>query len=189
MEERLRFGVKPLLLGLVALLILACGPCGLLSGAVPTPPRPVVVSTDAAGLLESRVEQSIEGQTGQPFILTMTDSEVTSLAAIELAKYDESPVTEPRIWFSQGKIHGTGNLVNVLPIETSVYVAVAAWVEGQQLLVEIEEASAGSFPLPDSVLDMISQSISETVDEIQLHVEVTGLEIREGEATLYGIRK
>jgi hypothetical protein len=178
--------LKPLVLGILSLCLLACGPCGLLSATVPTPPHPVVVSTEAAGLLESRVEQTVEGQPGQPFILTMSDDEVTSLAATELAKYDEVPVAEPRIWFSQGRVHGTGRLVNVLPVETSVYIVASASVQDGKLQVEIEEATAGSLPLPASVLDVISQSISETVDELQLHVDVTGLEIREGEATLYG---
>ncbi len=39
------------------LLGLACGPCSLLSRESPTPPPRVVVSTEAAGQLESRVQQ------------------------------------------------------------------------------------------------------------------------------------
>ena len=169
---------------------LACGPCNLLSGEVPTPPHPIVVSTESAGQLESRIEQTLEGQPGQQFILNMTDDEVTSLVAAELAKYDqESPVTDPQIWFTKGKIYGTGRLVNVVPIETEFFVVASAYIRDGQVVVEIDEISAGVIPIPASVLDTISQSVNETVDELQLDVEITALEILEGEIIVKGSRK
>jgi hypothetical protein len=39
------------------------------------------------------------------------------------------------------------------------------------------------------VLNTISQSINETVDELQLNVEITALEILEGEIIVKGVRK
>ncbi len=107
-----------LVVPLLIMVLLACGPCNLLSGEVPTPPHPLAVSTESAGQLESRIKQNLTGESDQAFILRMTDAEVTSLVATELAKYDESPVVDPQIWFTKGKIYGTGRLVNVLPIET-----------------------------------------------------------------------
>lgn len=168
---------------------LACGPCNLLSGEVPTPPHPIVVSTESAGQLEARIQQSLEGQSGQQFILSMTDAEVTSLVAAELAKYDESPVTDPQIWFTKGKIYGTGRLVNVMPIETEFYVVASARIVNGQVVVEIDEISAGALPIPERVLDTISQSVNETVEELQLDVEITELEILEGEIIVKGTRK
>ena len=53
----------------------------------------------------------------------------------------------------------------------------------------IEEVSAGALPIPEGVLDTITQSVNETVDEMQLDVEVTALEILEGEAIIKGIRQ
>ena len=168
---------------------LACGPCNLLSGEVPTPPHPMVVSTEAAGQLESRIQQNLSGEPGQQFILRMTDAEVTSLVATELAKYDESPVTEPQIWFTKGKIYATGRLVNVLPIEADFFIVAAPHIQDGKVTVEIEEFSAGLLPVPDSVLDTISQSVNETVEDLQLEVEVTALEILEGEIIVKGVRK
>ena len=178
-----------LILPVVLLIGLACGPCNLLSGEVPTPPHSLAVSTQVAGQLESRIQQNLSGEPGQQFILQMTDVEVTSLVATELAKYDESPVTDPQIWFTKGKIYGTGRLVNVLPIEADFFVVATARIQDGRVVVEIEESSAGALPIPDSVLETISQSINETVDELQLEVEVTALEILEGEAIVKGTRK
>jgi len=115
-RRRLIRMIVPVLL----LLGLACGPCNLLSGDVPTPPHPIVISTESAGRLESRIRENLSGEPGRQFILRMTDDEVTSLVATKLAGYDESPLTEPRIWFTKGLIYGTGHLVNVLPVETDV---------------------------------------------------------------------
>lgn len=168
---------------------MACGPCNLLSGDVPTPPHPIAVSTESAGQLESRIQQNLNGEPGQQFILRMTDAEVTSLVAVKLSEYDESPIAEPQVWFTRGKVYGTGRLVNVLPIETAFYVVASARIVDGQVVVEIEKSSAGALPIPEGVLDTISRSMNETVDELQLDVQVTTLEILEGEAIIKGIRK
>lgn len=168
---------------------LACGPCNFLSSEVPTPPRPLAVSTEAAGQLESRIRQNLGGSPGQQFILQMTDTEVTSLVSEKLVEIDEAPITDPKIWFTKGKIYGTGRVVNVVPIETDVYLVATARIQDGKVVVEIEEFSAGALPVPGSVLETISQSINETMDELQLEVEVTALEILEGEAILKGILK
>lgn len=173
----------------LALLSLACGPCNLLSSQSPEPPRPIAVSTESAAQLESRIRQNVNGVSGQQFILQMTDAEVTSLLATELAKYDESPVSEPQIWFTKGRIYGTGRLANVLPVETDFYVVASARVEDGKVRVQVEEVSAGALPLPDSLLETLSQSVNQTVEEMQLDVEVTALEILEGEAIVRGVRK
>jgi uncharacterized protein YpmS len=178
-----------LMIPVLMLVGLACGPCDLLSGQVPTPPHPIAVSTESAGQLESRIRQNLAGESGQQFILRMTDSEVTSLVAVKLADYDESPVSNPQIWFTKGKIYGTGQLVNVLPFETSFFVVAAARIQDGQVVVEVEKSSAGALPIPEGVLETISQSMNETMDEMQLDVQVTALEILEGEAIIKGLRK
>jgi len=177
-----------LVLPLVLLVGLACGPCNLLAGDQPTPPRPIAVSTESAGQLESRIQQNLTGEPGQQFILQMTDAEVTSLVATKLARYDESPVSEPQIWFTKGKIYGKGKLVNVLPVATDFTIVATAHVEDGKVVVVMEETSAGAVPIPNSLLSTISQSINETVEELQLDVEITALEILEGEMIVKGAR-
>ncbi len=187
MQERP--GLVRLLVAVLVLLGLGCGPCNLLSANVPTPPHTIAVSTEAAAQLESRIQQNLAGEPGKQFILRMTDSEVTSLVAAKLAQYGESPVADPQIWFTKGKIYGTGQLVNVLPLRTSFYVVAMARIEDGKVAVSIEESSAGALPIPDGVLSTISQSINETVDEMQLEITVTAFEILEGELIVKGVRQ
>jgi hypothetical protein len=178
-----------LILPILVLWGLACGPCDLLSRELPTPPERVIVSTEAAGQLEARIQQNLSGEPGKQFILQMSDTEVTSLLATQLDKYGDSPVRNPKVWFTNGKVYGTGRLVNVMPIETDFYVVATTDIRDDKVVVEIDEISAGTLPLPDSVLEMISQSINETVEDLQLDVEVTALEILEGEAIVKGRRE
>jgi hypothetical protein len=178
-----------LILPILVLIGAACGPCNMLSAEMPTPPHAIAVTTDAAEQLESRIRQNLAGQPGQQFILRMTDAEVTSLVAAKLAQYAESPVTSPQIWFTKGKIYGTGRLVNVLPIEADFFVVASARIQDDRVSVVIEDISAGALPIPGSVLRTITQSVNETVDELQLDVDVTALEILEGEAIVRGTRR
>ena len=178
-----------ILIAVLVLLGTACGPCNLLSADLPTPPHTIGVSTEAAAQLESRIQQNLGGEPGKQFIMRMSDAEVTSLVATKLAEYDESPVSEPQIWFTRGKIYGTGRLVNVLPLKTAFYVVAMPRIEGDRVVVDIEESSAGALLIPDGLLDTISQSINETVDEMQLDVTVTALEVLEGEIIVKGIRR
>jgi hypothetical protein len=161
----------------------------LLSAKSPTPPHPIVVSTESAKQLESRIGQNLGGAPGQQFILRVTDGELTSWFATELSKVDEPPVTNPQVWFTKGKIYGSGHVTNILPIESDIFVIASARIEDGKVIVEVEEASAGSVPLPDSVLETLSESLSQTVEELQLGVQVTALEILEGEAIIQGIRQ
>ena len=187
MRERL--SVAHMLVPILTLLALACGPCGGLTSERPAPPHPIAISTEAAGQLESRIRQNLKGEPGSQFILRSTDAEVTSLAATELAKYDESPVKDPQIWFTRGKVYGTGRLANVVPVETDFLIVASARILDGKVVIEVEESSAGGLPIPAPVLELISQSINETFDELQLDVEVTAVEILEGEAIIKGTRR
>jgi hypothetical protein len=173
----------------VLFLGMACGPCNLLSADVPTPPHPIAVSTESAVQLESRIQQNLAGEPGQQFILRMTDQEVTSLVATKLAIYDESPVSEPQIWFTKGKVYGTGRLVNIVPVSTTFYVVAHPCIVDGEVEVVVETVEAGAFPIPDSVVGTLSQSVNETLQDLQLDVQVTALEILEGEIILKGIRQ
>ncbi len=184
---------RPLALRLVVpmlvLLSLACGPCNLLSNPAPTPPHPIVVSTESAEQLESRLGENLRGAPGQQFILRVTDAELTSLLAAKLAEYDEPPVSNPQVWFTKGKIYGSGRVTNLLPIESDFFVVASARIEDGRVIVEIEEVTAGAVPIPAGALETLSKSVSQTVDELQLGVDVTALEILEGEAIVQGTRQ
>ena len=178
-----------LAIAMLALAGLACGPCNLLSREQPTPPHRVVVSTEASGQLESRIQQNLSGQPGQPFILRMTDAELTSLLVTKLAQYGEPPVDALMVWFTRGKLYATGRLANVVPISVRLFMIASPRVQDGKVVMDIEQLSAGSLPVPGVALNAITRSLNETINELQLGVEVNAMEILEGEAIVKGYRK
>ena len=180
--------IARILVPVLMLLGLACGPCSILSSEPATPPHAIKVSTQAAGQLESRVRQNLKGEPGSQFILRSTDREVTSFAATELAKYDVSPIENPQIWFTNGSVYASGTLVNVVPVETDFLVIASARIANGKVVFEVKESSAGGMPIPSPVLELISESINETLEELHLGVEVTAVEILEGEVIIKGTR-
>jgi hypothetical protein len=178
-----------LAIAVLALAGLACGPCNLLSREQPTPPHRVVVSTEASSQLESRIQQNLSGQPGQPFILRMTDAELTSLLVTKMAQYDEPPVSDLVVWFTRGKLYATGQLTNVVPVSVRLFMIASPRIQDGKVVMEIEQLSAGSLPVPGVALDAITRSLNETIDELQLGVEVNAIEILEGEAIVTGSRK
>jgi uncharacterized protein YpmS len=186
---RERQAILRLVVAVLALAGLACGPCNLLSREQPTPSHQVAVSTEAAGQLESRIEQNLSGQPEQPFILRMTDAELTSLLDTKLAQYDESPVENLVVWFTKGKLFATGRLTNVVPMSANLYMIASPRIEDGKVVIEIEKLSAGTLPIPGFVLSAITRTLNETINETQLDVEITAMEILEGEAILKGYRK
>jgi hypothetical protein len=179
----------PLTISVLMLVSVACGPCSLLSGPSVTPMHPIIVSTEAAGQLEARMRQSLGGPLGQEFILSITDAEITSLLAVQLARHETSPIREPQVWFSEGKVYGTGRLTNIVPIESDLALVASVQIHDGKLRVDIEEAFAGSLPLPPSALTVLSQSLNQTVAELQWGVHVTGLDIVDGQAIVRGQRQ
>lgn len=178
-----------LVCAVLVLLSLACSPCNLLSRVSPTPPHRIAVSTEAAGQLKARIEQNLNSQPGQQFILRMSDGEVTSLLSTELAQVDESPVADPIVWFTKGKIYATGKLVNIVPVSANFYMLASPQIQDGKVVITIDEFSAGALPIPRALLDKISQSINQTIDDLQLEVQVSALEILEGEVIVKGMRK
>jgi len=176
----------------IVLLVLACAPCGLLSTRVPTLPRSIPTSPAAAQHLKEKLEETLaEGE--EEFTLRLTEEEVTSYLACKLEEMGEgAPIKDLRIWFTEGKIHATGDLSNVLPVQTRVTIVASAKVANGQVQITIEKAMAGSVPLPSVLLTSLSKTISETLQEAQEKAtkespfRITEVEIREKEIIITG---
>jgi len=178
-----------LVIGLLALTILACGPCASLSRTVATPPRPIAISTPAAQRFEEKVGELLKLPPGQPFTLRVTEGELNSFLLLKLSEIESPPVTDLAVWFDEGHIHITGKFINVLPMPVRLYVVASAQVADELVQLKVEQASAGSFPIPTSLLDALSQSINETIAESALEFRITEVKIEKGELTISGFKK
>lgn len=178
------------LVGLLLLLAsLACIPGN--SGDLPSPPDgQVPVSQEAADRLKENFNREMqEASTGEEFRLFVTNEEITGLVATTLQDTGSIPLSDPQVWFTSGRVYMTGTFSPFWPFTFQSLIAATAVVHDGQIEVEVEEAQMGPFPFPSRVLESASASINETLAEMQLDLEITTLEILEGELQVAGTRR
>lgn len=177
----------------VALLIfaasLACAPGN--PGDIPSPPGgQIPVSQEAADRLKENFNREMqEASTGEEFRLFVTNEEITALVALTLQETSSVPLSDPQLWFTAGRIYITGTFSPFWPFKFPSLIVATAVVNDDQVEVEVERAQMGPLPFPRRVLESASESINETLAEMQLDLEITTLEILEGELQLAGTRR
>jgi len=174
---------------LIILTSLACGSGN--PGDVPSPPGgQIPVSQEAADRLRENFSREMqEASTGEEFRLFITNEEMTSLVALTLQETSSVPLSDPQVWFTAGRIYLTGTFSPSWPFRFRSLIVATAVVRDGQVEVEVEEAQMGPFPFPRRALASASESINETLAEMQLDLNVTTLEILEGEMQLAGTRR
>lgn len=179
---------RPLLLLLLLLPLLACSPSRRSSRRTTLPCQPAI-SEAAADRLEEKMRPLVEQKGPEVFALQTTCDEVTSLLVRTLEEHPgESPVEDPRVCFTPGRVHVAGRFVNVLPFEFDGVVVVAPHLVDGQLDIEIVRASAGSVPLPGALLRTLSHTINETLAESQPGIGFSAIEVGEAQITVSGYR-
>lgn len=180
-------------LSVVALLIVVANlACALGNpGDIPSPPgAQVPISQEAADRLKENFNREMqEASTGEEFRLFVTNEEITALVALTLQDTSSVPLSDPQVWFTAGRIYITGTFSPFWPFRFRSLIVATAVVRDGQVEVEVEEAQMGPLPFPHRVLESASESINETLVEMQLDLEITTLEILEGELQLAGTRR
>ena len=120
--------------------------------------------------------------------LRVTNEEIPSLIALELAETGRIPLSNPQIWFTSGRIYVTGGVKPLGPFEFNSIIVATAIVDNGQLVVKVQEAQMGVFDFPDAILESITQTINETLASILIDLDITRLEILEGEMFVLGVR-
>lgn len=161
------------------------------SSNIPSPPGGrIPVSQEAADRLKENFDREMqEASTGEEFRLFVTNEEITSLIALTLQETSSIPLSDPQVWFTAGRIYVTGTFSPFWPFRFPSQIVATAVVRDGQVKVDVEEAQMGPFPFPRRALTSASESINETLVEMQLDLEVKTLEILEGELQLAGTRR
>lgn len=173
--KRAKMSVRvTVLAGSLSLAALACG-TGL---GGPTPPAsPIPVSTEAAGELEALWEQALENaKSGDEVSVVMTEAQVTSYVALKLAEEPDSPFEDVQIFLRDGKITMQAKATaGSLSVPAQVMLGVTTNAEGQ-LVIAIEDADFGPMPVPNSLLEDMSDGLNDLIAG-QAGTEVNGLNI------------
>jgi hypothetical protein len=163
---------------------LACNAPGLF------PPTPIPVSTEAAGELIATLTSITPGPSGEVSV-TLTQEQLTSYIATELAKSPEVPITSPQIALDDGEIVMTGTL-NLEGIEADSEIVMRPTVGASgKPEVEIVSARFGPLPVPQEILSeastVIGEALAEEINrEAGVEVNLSSITIDDGVMTAEG---
>ena len=176
---------RPILLLAVAVLLLACVPCGLGPGEEALPGGAVEISPQAAQKLEQKLIAAIKENPSNHFTLHITEQEITSFLAFNLTAKEASPLSQPQVRFTRGKFFISGFLTGC-PLRVRVLCIGSARAGDGHLEIALEKASIGPFAFPKNFLEVFSESLNESLREEQPGIQVTEVQILEGEIVLVG---
>jgi hypothetical protein len=156
-----------------------------LGGAVTPPMTPVPPSKELASEMRARVMQ-LKSRPG-PFELEITDQELTSyVIGLLQSGAGQFPARDMQIAFGDGEIEIWATFIEVAPTDIPTYVRATVEARDGQLVFLIGQANAGRFPVPGAMRETISQSLSETLAELQLGLLVHDVQVRPGVMVLTG---
>lgn len=159
--------------------------CCCLGGAVIPPVTVTPPSKDLAQEMRDRL-MLIKDKPG-PFEVEVSDQELTSyIVGLLQSGAGEFPARDMQILFQDGYVEIWATFIEVAPTDVPAYVRATLGAEDGQLVLYIEQASAGPFPVPGAMREAISQSLSETLVELGYGLAIDDVQVLPGRAVLTG---
>lgn len=159
--------------------------------AVKATPTPTITATPASPAAATETGEDILGalataQSGGPIFLEFTEAELTSLAASGMGSGEES-IQDLQVRLRDGQITITGNVQRSgfdLPLEIVIEPSVTT--SGQPRF-RIVEASAGPFPLPQEIINQLSQQMENMVmEQFDSNIVLTSISVNDGKISILG---
>jgi hypothetical protein len=184
---------RPIAIGCAAVILL-----GLLCGLTVFAERPDTASNpcqlaaplpysldEARAFQQQFLDTFLTGQTG-PFQLDVSS---VALNSFILWQTQGTPLYEPTVWFTPGRVCLRGVLGLLGPLRVPLSAAVAAQLEDDQVHLTVEYARIGGWVLPNAVRSYLTEIANETIQDTQLHVQLTELRLIDGHLIIAGTRR
>lgn len=154
----------------------------LVAGRVDWPEAAPILHPEVA---EIRAHWQARDAVGEPFRLVVTDQMAAETIAWFIAPRPQLPFSRPQIEIHPDGVTARG-LVHVGGLRTPVYGRAAITLENGRPIGRVQELGMGSAAAPDFLVEMVAQA-QVIYDDLQLPIELTRLELREGEAVVEGV--
>jgi len=179
-----------LIIAIPVVISLACNFPGI-NQLTPEEVEPVAVTTESVENLNDNIQSVIEDiQNGGPFQLIVTESQLTSLANLELQSYQEYQIQNVQIYLRDGRVRITGD-VEQSNINLPLTIVLKLSVDGYgKPYSEIVSATVGPFQIPESFLDQLT-SMMESILVTQIlpanqDVVIEQITINDGQMIISG---
>jgi hypothetical protein len=124
---------------------------------------------------------------GERFEIVVTDQSVSEGIAWFLEKHPNIPFSQPQVRIHPDGVEGSG-VVTAFGLRTPVSGKAALGIENGRPVVTILWLRLAGLPAPGGILQAVQQEAEAQLSKSQnLPVEVTRLELREGEALIEGV--
>ncbi|MCB8923881.1 MAG: hypothetical protein H6662_20065 [Ardenticatenaceae bacterium] len=135
-------------------------------------------------IAEIRAHWQARDAVGETFSVLVTDQMAMETIAWFMEPRD-LPFSHPQIEIHPGYIVG-GGLVHVLGLRTPVFGRAAIYLENGRPEATIEEVGIAGTKAPDFVLAAVAQA-QQVYANLRLPIEITTLDMREGEVYIEGV--
>lgn len=159
-----------------------------LSAGRPTPLPPPEEPLPSQPLEPTIIEDPAQGT----LTVTLTEGQLTAYLIQQLEANPDAPLRNPRIVLKNGRIELFGEIQQSL-ITANLHMVFTVDVDAEgRLSVETESADVGNVPVPASVLDQLTKTVNQNLND-SLAPEVTGMKIQsviigDGAITITGTR-
>jgi hypothetical protein len=173
----------------VTLVLLQTSFCCCLGGAVIPAMTPHSTSTELAQQMRERFNEAMSEAQGRggAFTFEVSDRELTSYAVMLLQSgAGQFPARDMQIEFGDGYVDLWATFIEIAPTDLPTFVRATVEAVDGRLVFHILQASAGSIPVPGAMREMIAQILSETLDELELGLNVQRVEVKPGKVVLSG---
>lgn len=165
-----------LLLVFTVLLVtsLACN-LGTSDSRPPEQATPIAVTTESVEELKENLhDAATQASTSGEVTVVFDEEQLTSLVAFELQKQEEQVFQDPQVYLRDGQIQLYGNAVQGgIELPVSIIATLAVTDQGAPRY-EIVSATAGPVPLPQSILDQLTERMDQVIEN-QLDPENSGM--------------
>lgn len=144
--------------------VLACR--GVPGGLIQATPTPIPVSSESVEQLVQDAQAAAQtAMAGGTASLTITEQQLTSLIAIELAAQPDIPVQNVQVRLTQGQMQISGQ-VQQEGLSLPLTVALSITVDGQgRPRTQVLSAKLGPLPVPQAILDELTAQIDKNLIE------------------------
>lgn len=168
---------------LALILLLANGFAWLMvAGRVDLPEVDPILHPEVA---EIRAHWQARDAVGEPFRLVITDQMAAETIAWFIEPRKQLPFSHPQVEIHPDGVVGRG-LLHLGGLRTPVYGRATVTLEDGKPVGRVQELGMGGTAAPDFLVAMVAQAQA-VYDDLQLPIELTRLELREGEAIVEGV--
>lgn len=178
---------------ILSVLVVVSMACNLPAAGVSTPPPAPTMSAEEILQLEEQLRATLaNSQESSAVSITVTEQQLNTFVASEVAAMTDSPITNPQVVLVNGQIEVYG-VVNQSGITANSKTVLQPRIDAEgNPKLDVVSINIGPFPVPDTFKDQVEAMVDDTLSNYLMaqsdRFRVTDIQVAEGRMTVSGTR-